>query len=559
MQRLLSAKWLWLLALSLVLVGAFAACEEEKKGGGGGDETPSVSLADDQTLRVRIIGEPTTLDPQIAAFAADLSAVKQLFRGLFYYDGADLNVVPAAATEVPTVENGGVSEDGLTYTINLRDDLTWSDGEPLTAHDFEYALRRLFDPEAGATGYYFGFYTAIEGAEDAVAGTGALDAVAVRAIDDTTLEIKLSRELPTLLTLLAMWPAYPVRQDVIEQYGDQWIEAGNLIGNGPFVLSEWEHGDHITVTANQNYWGEDRSTIQTIEFRIIPDESAALVAYQNGELDMAPIPLADTPDFEGHPEQLRYAELTTFAWDFNNTVPPFDNDLVRKAFSAATDRDVYIASVRGGVGEPTTGWLPPGLPGYEADRGSEWAFDPELARSLLGEAGYPDGEGLPAVTLTIGDSADERLSAEFLQQQIKQNLGVDISIEVLEGATFQDRVLSSDYQVTFLAWGADYADPENWIPQLFGTGAGFNVHGYSNAEADAILAQAALELDNEERIELYQKAEEVIIEEDMGVAPIYHSVRNWLVKPWVDGLVKTGLDAEVPGDFFFSRVQILEH
>jgi oligopeptide transport system substrate-binding protein len=550
-----TTRWLLLFALALLALTAFAACQE----GDGGGETPAASLSDDQTLRVRIGGEPTTLDPQIVAFGPDLSVIKQLFRGLFYYDDADLNVVAAAATEVPTVANGGISADGLTYTIHLRDDLTWSDGEPLTAHDFEYALRRLFDPAAGATGYYFGYYTPIVGAEAAAAGQGSLDDVGVTAIDDSTLEIKLTHELPTLLTLLALWPASPLRQDVIDEHGDQWIEPGNLVGNGPYVLSEWEHEDHITVVANDNYWGDDQPTVDTIVYRMIPDEATALIAYENDELDMTVVPLPDASAFEGDPEQTKYAELTTFAWQFNNAVPPFDDDLVRKAFSAATDRETYIQSIRSGVGEAAVSWLPPGLPGYDPDRGSDYAFDPSVAADLLAEAGFPGGEGLPAVTLTIPDTQDTRLTAEFLQQQVQRNLGVDIEIEALEASTYEDRFLSGDFQVVLGAWGADYADPDSWLPQLFGTGAGLNLSQYSNAAVDQIFEQAAVELDNDTRIDLYQQAEQIIIDEDMGIAPIYHNVRNWLTKPWVDGLVETGLDAEVPGDFFFTSVQILEH
>lgn len=554
MKRPRTIWWLWLLAvLASIAVLAFAACGEEEEGAAPGE------LAADQVLRVRLAGEPTELDPQTVAFANDLSVVKQLFRGLFYYDGPELNVVPAAATEVPTVENGGISEDGLTYTINLRDDLTWSDGSPLTANDFQYSLRRLFDPEAGATGYYYSFYTAIEGAEAASTGEGALDDVEVTAIDDTTLEIKLSQRLPTLLTLLAMWPAYPVPQDVIEEHGEAWTEAGNLIGNGPYVLSEWQHDDHITVTANENYWGDDKPTVQTIEFRMIPEESVALIAYQNDELDLVPIPLPDTASFEDHAEQVKYAELTTFAWEFNNTVPPFDNPDVRKAFSAATDRETYIQSVRGGVGQASTSWLPPGLPGYEPSRGQDYDFDPDKAKQFLADAGFPNGEGLPDITLTIAESEAGRLTAEFLQQQIKQNLGVDIEIEELESATYEDRYLASDFDVAIGGWGADYADPENWLPQMFGTGAGLNQYQYSNPEVDDLLEQAAAELDNANRIQLYQQAEEIIIDEDMGVAPYYHRVRNWLLKPRVDGLVTTGLDGHVPGDFFYTSVRILEH
>ena len=551
-------RWLWLLAvIAVIAVVAFAACEDDKGAGKtpGAGNTP---LAADQTLRVRLAGEPQTLDPQVTGFDVDISIVKQLFRGLFYYDGPDMNVVPAVATKLPT-KGDGISDDGLTYTIELRDDMTWSDGKPVTAGDFVYALKRLFDPEVGATGYYYSFYTAIVGAEAAAAGEGSLDDIGVTAVNDTTLEIKLTRPQPTLLTLLAMWPAYPIRQDVIEAKGDAWIDAGNLIGNGPFVLSEWVHQDHITVTANPSYGGDDKPTLQTIVFRMIPDEAKALIAYEKGEIDLVPIPLPDTASFEGNAEQLKHEELGIFAWEFNNTAAPFDNPDVRKAFSMATDRDTYISAVRGGVGHATTSWLPPGLPGYDETRGSAYAFDKDKAQQVLTDAGFPNGEGLPEVTLTIADSQAGRLSAEFLQQQIEQNLGFRIKIEVLESATYEDHYLASDFQVVLGGWGADYADPENFLPQLFGTGASTNQYKYSNNDFDDLVDEAASELDNDRRIKLYQDAEAILIDEDMGVAPLFNRVRNCLLKPYVDGFTTTGLDGNVAGDFFYNRVKILAH
>jgi len=204
-------------------------------------------------------------------------------------------------------------------------------------------------------------------------------------------------------------------------------------------------------------------------------------------------------------------------------------------------------------------WLPPGLPGYDETRGSEWAFDKDEAQQVLTDAGFPNGEGLPEVTLTVAESQANRLSSEFLQQQIEQNLGFGIKIEVLESATYEDHYLASDFQVVLGGWGADYADPENFLPQLFGTGASTNQYKYSNNDFDDLMDQAATELDNDKRIGLYQDAEAILIDEDLGVAPLFNRVRNCLLKPYVDGFTTTGLDGNVPGDFFYNRVKILEH
>jgi oligopeptide transport system substrate-binding protein len=544
-----------LLGLAVLAFGTLlAAC-------GTGQTVPATStgevLAERQELRIRTSGEPTTLDPQIAAFANDVTIIKQLFRGLVWYD-QDLGVVPAAAKELPSRENGGISEDGLTYTFKLRDDLVWSDGEPLTAADFEYSLKRLFDPQAGAQGYYYSFYTNIVGSEAYAAGQGSAEEVGVKAIDDTTLEIKLTRVQPTLLQLLALWPAFPIRQDMVEKHGEAWTDAGNLIGNGPFVLKEWIHGDHITVEANANYWGDDKPALQRIVFQMIPDESVALVAYQNDELDMTAVPSADIRRFERNPELLKYAELSTLAQGFNNTRDPFTDPLVRKAFKMAVDSQAYVDSVLQGAGLAAFGWIPPGMPGYNPDIGAAYAFDPEGAKELLAQAGYPNGEGLPHITITIADTQTGTLTAQFLQEQLRINLGVNIDIEVLESATYQERYLASEFQFALVGWEADYADPENWLPQIFGTDAGLNQYRYSNPVVDDLFAQAAVELDNGKRLELYDQAQQIIIDDDMGTAPLCYSIREWLVKPSVTGIVTTGLDSS-PGDWFYTKVRILAH
>ena len=547
--------WLRPSRFALPLLIALAAAAAFACGGGNGGQVTQ-ELSPNQQLRQRIAADPGTFDPQLASVAEEISIVKQLFRGLFTYD-EELNVVPAVALELPTKENGGISEDGLTYTIKLRTDATWSDGAPVTAGDFAYAFQRLFDPEAGAQGYYFSFYTAIEGAEAAAFGEGPISDVQVSALDEYTLQIQLVQEQSTLPVLLALWSASPLRQDVIEQHGDAWTDPGNLIGNGPFVLAQYAPEERVVLEANPNYWGDDQPTLQRIVYRIIPEDSAALLAYQNNEIDVTVIPPADSARFEGDPDQVRYAQLETFAILYNHQQAPFDNLLVGRAFSRAIDRDAYVRVVRGGVGAPALSWLPPGMPGSNADVGKDLSFNPDAAQALLAEAGYVDGEGFPAITFTIPDDATNRLTAEFLQGQLGEHLGIDVKIETLEEDAFFDRLFEGDFQMSWLSWFADYADPENWLPEWFATDGGFNVLGYSNPVVDELLAKAATaQLDETERMALYDQVHRLIIE-DQALTPIFHPERNYLVKPHVAGLITTALDAE-PGDWFATSVRILE-
>ena len=521
--------------------------------GGGGSKQAARALDPNQELHIRIAGDPGTFDPQLATVSEEISVVKQLYRGLFSYD-EKLNVVPSIAMDVPTKENGGISDDGLTYTIKLRNDATWSDGQHVTANDFVYAFQRLFDPAAGAQGYYYDFYTAIAGAAAAASGDGSPQNVGVKALDDFTLQITLDHPQPTLPTLLALWPASPMRKDLIDQYGNAWTDPGKLVGNGPFVLDSYSPEQEVVLKANPLYQASDKSTLKKLVYRIIPDDGVALIAYENGEIDMTSIPSADAKRYEGNPEQLRYSQLETFALQYNNTAAPFDNPLVRQAISRGIDRNDFIAKVEQGVGTPATGWLPPGLPGYDASVGKDLGFDPNAAKELLRQAGYADGKGLPPVSLLIASDAQNQLAADFLQQQLKQNLGIDFKIDAVDENTYFDRYGAGDFQVAWSSWFADYADAENWLPKQFGTGAGFNVFGYSNPQVDDLFAKASVELDTAKRLAYYGQAHKLIIQ-DQAITPVFHPDRNYLVKSTVGGLKTTALDAE-PGDWFVGDVQM---
>lgn len=531
-----------LVAIAALIVTMAIACS------GGDSGSPA-----NQELRIRIDSDVSTFDPQLASSAAEISVAKQLYRPLFTYDD-DLKVVPSIATELPTKDNGGISNDGLTYTIRLRDDATWSDGQPLTADDFVYSFQRLFDPDAGAQGYYSAYYTAIEGADAASLGEGSTSDIGVTAPDDQTLVLQLDHAQPTLVTLLALWPASPLRQDIIDQNGDSWTEPGTLVSNGPFVLASYEPGIEIGLAANTNYWASDGQELDLLTYHVNPDADAALLAYENDEIDMTSIPLESASRYIDDPERVHFGQLETMALQYNVTQAPFESLQVRQAFSRAIDRDTYVATLLSGVGIPALGWLPPGTPAVVKNLGSEYSFDENAAPQLLADAGYSDGDDFPTVTLMIPDVDTYKTVAEFVQEELKQNLGVNVEIEALESTAYGDRWAAGDFEFTLFDFFADYNDPENWLPQQFATDGSFNVTGYSNTQVDELLSQAATELNEDARIELYKAAHKLIID-DQAVSPIYHPERNYLVKNQVDGLNVTPLDAE-PGDWFIVEVRI---
>jgi oligopeptide transport system substrate-binding protein len=516
-----------------------------------------------QELSVNLASEPAQIDPNRASWAQERTVIMQVFQGLLGFN-QDLTLKAVVATEIPTTRNGGISADGKTYTFKIKNNVTWSDKQKVTAKDFVYSIKRMLDPDLAAD--YASFYYDIVGAEayngaadkDAATKAQLRDAVSVRAVNDTTLEINLAQPRPTFLSLMALWPVYPLREDIITAKGEQWTEPPNYIGNGPYLLSEWAHQDHLTFIPNPNYWGT-KPKLTKITLKMISDVNAELAAYKNGELDMSRVPTgtekATMADAALSKEIVRYAELTTFAFRYNVTTPPFDNMLVRQAIATAIDRDAFVNNVRSGVGKPATSWIPPGMPGYDANLGSQYKFNPTKAKDLLAQAGYSDVSKLPQIKFQYSDTAGNRTIAEFLQGQMKDNLGIDIKLEPMESKAFSQMVNNKQFMWSWYGWGADYPDPDNWLPELFGTGAGNNKQNYSNAQFDVLAKQGKSELDNAKRLQIWADAQKLVVDE-CPMAWMFYRERFFLMKPYVKGTKFTGMDGGVWGDTFYDEVFI---
>lgn len=513
-------------------------------------------------LRANLGGEPNSLDPHLASSLLEFSVLRQLSEGLIGFN-KNLTLTSLVASEVPTVENGGISTDGLEYTFKLRDGLIWSDGQPLTAYDFEFSFKRVLSPELAAP--YSSLFSAIVGAEEYMAAAeiepdakAALrDAVGVTATSETTLVINLVAPNPTFLQKIALVSGSPVRQDVIAEFGSSWTEAGNFVGNGPYILSEWVHQDHITLEANPTYWGPAPKQAR-IRLGMITDVNAELVAYKAGDLDISRIPegteagiLAD-PDLSD--QVLPSAQLSSLALFLNITADPLDSIKVRQAIATAIDRDAWTEKVKNGVGESATGWLPPGIPGYDPNVGNDYQFDAKKAKELLASAGYPGGEGFPEIKLTYVDAGDQGLMAQFLQVQLLGNLGIEVSLDPLDPPSYGGQVIGGrQFEIALLAWTADYPDSENFLASLFSSESFLDITGYESAEFDRLAGLASSELNQQARVDLWNQAHEVMIA-DAPIAPFIYVERYYLKKPTVSGLSLTGIDGEIPGDTRLAEV-----
>jgi oligopeptide transport system substrate-binding protein len=550
------------LSITLILTTLLAGCTSNTTT--PPNTTTSTAPATVQNFVTNLAGEPETIDPGKASWANQISVIKEVFVGLLGFK-ADLSLEPVTATEIPSTSNGGISSDGLTYTFKLRPEVTWSDGKKVVAKDYEYSIKRMLSPEVASE--YASFYFDIVGAQDyngsadkdATTQTSLKDAVGVKAMDDLTLQIKLAQPRPTFLQIMALHPAYPVREDIITQNGDKWTEPPNYIGNGPFILTEWVHQDHLTFKPNPNYWGSNKAKLSTMTFKMITDQQAAFAAYKNNELQLVQVPAgsekATLADSSLKDQIVRYNLLQTWAFQFNVTKAPFDNKLVRQAFSCAIDRAAFINNVRSGVGKVAYSWVPPGMPGYDANLGKDYDFNPAKAKDLLAQAGYSDVSKLPPITFTYSTSGQNPTIAQFLQGQIKDNLGVTINLDPQEPKAATAFINAGKHQWAWFGWGADYPDPDNWLPEVFGTKAGNNHTLYSHSQFDTLATQAKKELDNTKRLQMWADAQKMVID-DAPIVTAFYQERLWLMKTNVKGLQTTGMDSQIPGDFFYNLVSI---
>ena len=515
-----------------------------------------------------IIGtEPPSLDPSKATDTTSHFLIKQMFMGLATFDSA-ANVVPQLATEWT------VSDDGLVWTFKMRDDVNWvhrnaSTGEfedlgQVTAQDVVYGVTRTLNPDT-ASDYAYVLYI-IDGAEEYNSADPAADdfadlqaAVGVSAPDDTTVQFTLKEPAAYFPSIAALWIAYPLPQAAIEQWADNWTEAGLIVTNGPYTLREWTHGSDLMLEKNPLWVDADSVQIELFGGPVIQEASTGMALYENNEIDMMadpgwPAPLADLDRIKGDAqlsEELFIApRLCTYYYGFVTSKPPFDDVRLRKAFAAAIDRQTLIDNVTKGNQLPAHSFAPPGIFGNVADDMSIGSFLVEgtyadrlaNAQAMLAEAGYPDGEGLD-VLLMHNTSEDHAQIAQAVQAMWQEAFPkANVNIENQEWAVYLKTLLpeapdEEKPNVYRLGWCADYPDSNNWLNEVFNSKSGQNYAKFNNAEFDALVEEAAFEPDPAKRLELYSQAESIFIDQESAIAPIYYYTYVRLYKPWVTPVI----------------------
>ncbi|GED72939.1 dipeptide-binding protein DppE [Brevibacillus reuszeri] len=501
---------------------------------------PNTTAPGDQAAKLLLLNnikEPTSLDPPIGFDEPSYNILNNLMEGLTRLD-ENQKIQPAAASEWK------VSEDGKTYTFTLRDS-KWSNGDPVTAHDFEYAWKRMLDPALASPASFLAYI--IEGAEAYNSGKGKVEDVKVKALDDKTLEVVLAQPASWTL-LLASNPAFfPVNKATGEKDPKWAAEAATFVGNGPFKLTEWTHDSELKMMKNENYWDAANVTLAGAVWKMIDDENTEYQMFTNEELHRTTTVPADMADqlFKEGKVYVKDGAGTEF-YRFNVTKEPFDNANIRKAFSMAIDRQTLVDLVLMRQQKPGTAFVSFGLPDangsgdFRQVGGELVKFDAAEAKKLLEqgmkEKGYTQ---LPEVTLTYRSGTANEKTAQAAQEMWKQTLGVDVKLQKVEGKVLTDMQKQLQYQIARSSWLPDFGDAINFL-DIFQSKSGSNRTGWKNAEYDKLIEGAYKEPDDAKRMQMLHDAEKVLVN-DAPIAPLYFYNTSLLSSDKVSGIVSSSL------------------
>lgn len=562
-------KTTWQMLLSLVLVVCMlAACSSTNNGannagntgtnntqqtnntgdtGDTGDAAPATT-----TLRIGLHGDTGGFDPQTGTSGTPQYVIKPTYRGLFSVagDGSLKNEICTDYT---------VSEDGLVYTFTLRDDAKWSDGQPVTAADFVYGWQRNLDPELACA--YSNLLGAIVNFDECLVGDKPLDEFGVKALNDTTLEVTLSHTQPYFVQMTTFSPFYPVREDKVPTNSSTWsiTDVANVVTNGPMKFESYSQNEKVVLVRNPEYYApEEYGDIETMEFYYIADAQTSVAAFVNDELDVAinvPSDIAATHDNPNEVMEVPY--LVSICYVFTGRNPVLDDVRVRQAINKAINRE-QICEILGVGNTPIYGLVPPGITNpatgedFRAEGGDLVGEDVAEAQQLLAEAGYPNGEGFPEITLICSNNAMYQDTALAMQSMLKENLGITLNLNIMESQAFSAERSAGNFDICALGTSADYNDPTTWLSLYDSTTEYIQmVAAYSTPEFDELLHAADLELDQAKRFEMLHEAERILVSEDNQWIPVMTYNIPIMVKEYVKGIETT-----TAGDIYFTGVTI---
>ena len=511
-----------------------------------------------QVITFNLGSEPKTIDPALSQASDSADVIGNAFEGLMRLDAKDKPIPGMADTYK-------MSTDGLTYTFHIRKGAQWSDGKPVVAGDFEYAWKRALKP-ATASEYAYQLFYLKNGqgynesglaSDKKTAGVKAAtaDEVGVKAKDDSTLVVTLENPTAYFLSLMAFETYMPVRKDVADTNTAWTTKPATYITNGAFKMKEWVPKDVLTFVKNDKYWDAKNVKLDTLNYKMLEDQTAALSAFRAGQINMlyqppqSEIPaLVKDGSCKITPNYATYyyvANLTPEAVKINPTAAKaIQNPKVRKALSLAINRKDIVDNVSKGGQTPATSFVPKGsLEPNGKDFASKEYYpavgDVAKAKALLAEAGYPGGKGFPKMTFLYNTGAGHQNIAAAVQDMWKKNLGVDIELKNQEWKVFLQTRNDKQYILARDGWNADYTDPMTFL-DLFTTSSGNNDAGYSSPAYDAKILASKKELDPAKRMTILHEAEDIIMNDDV-IIPIYGYTNTIVTKPSVMGVRTTAL------------------
>ncbi len=565
-KRLLALALVGVMSLGMLLSGCGGTSAQSPSPSPSASAPAESTPAEGFDMAVCIASEPQTIDPALNSAVDGAIMTQHMFEGLMKWSDSghpvnekgNMNYAALAAGQAESYEKTDNGDGTVTYTFKIRSDAKWSDGQPVTANDFVYSWQRLANPLTAADYCYM--IDMVQGYAAVNAGEADPTTLGVSAPDESTFVVNLTYDCPYFLEICAFPAAFPVRQDIIEAYGDTWTTDDNsshYISNGPWKLAEWVHDSYIKMVPNEYHYDAANLGPNSLTFQLMEDQNSMLAAYRSGDLQfIEDMPVDEIAGLLASGELNIVDYIGTYYVCYQTQAAPFDNALVRQAFTLAIDSKYIVEQVTQTGQVPATGFVPAGI--YDADPngddfrtvgGDYWdapvddatyQANCEKARQLLAEAGYPNGEGFPTVTYLYNTSDAHKAVGEALQQMWQEELGVTVQLQNQEWNAFLETRKKGEYQIARNGWIADYNDPCSFLDMWY-TDGGNNDAQYSNPEYDAMIDAAKATSDPAERMSYFHKAEDIIIGQDWALGPIYFYTQKYMMADGISGAFYTPL------------------
>ena len=489
------------------------------------------NLAAEQTFTYRMGAEIPTLDPQLNEDSEGFDVLRDLFEGLFNQDTTG-KLTPGVAKEVQSTNNN------RTFTFLLRNDARWSNGDPVTAHDFVYAWRRAVDPQTASPYSWYISLATVSNADDIIAGKKTPTDLGVKAVDDFTLEVQLDQSLPYFPEMTTYATLFPVHQATVEEHGIKWTRPENTVSNGAYVLTEHVPNEYHMRKRNAMYWNNEATVIDTVVGRVINDENQALTRYLAGEVDHTGIPAGQYPNLvKKHPDEATSVPiLCTYYYAFNHTEsanPGLHDVRVRKALSYAVDRNLLVNQVLKGGQHPAYNFVHRATAGFEMPT-IEYSSVPQneldaRAKDLMTAAGYGPGNPL-TLKLIYNTSESHKQIATVISQLWKQKLGVQTELVNYEWKTYLQIRQTQAFDIARAAWCGDYNEASTFL-DLMTTASTSNAGRFSNPEVDRLMSESKTLEDPQDNY----TAVELILADEMALIPIYHYTSVFMLNSQIKG------------------------